>query len=95
MHVLAQVKSMSALFRKKIFWTADKIPWCLSQRYAVVCVHAHKNKKFQLEVIPQNSSPDGKKSHDIFHTLYTPPIKHFRVTAIVSFHTVDYAKPGL
>ena len=52
-HVLAQVKSMSALLRKKILWTSDKISWCLHQRYAVVCVHVHKNKKLQLEVTPQ------------------------------------------
>ena len=59
-------------------------------------VYMHtRTKSFNWKLSHKNSSPDGKKSRDIFHTLYTPPIKHFRVTAIVSFHTVDYAKPGL
>ena len=53
------------MFTETILWTADKIAWGLSQRYAVVCVHAHKNKKFQVEVTPQ----DGNKIM-IFPTYY-------------------------
>ena len=63
------------------YWTADKIPWCLSQRYAVVCVHVHKNK---WKLPHKNSSPDGNKIM-IFSAHYIPLPQNTSVSYSNSF----------